>query len=55
MLCEAEVVVIFARYILLVLNTWADTLSRRQNSHQWTLRLTTARLLERRLDRKLHV
>ena len=54
-LCEAEGVVISTRHIPSVLNTWAGRLSRRLDSHGWTLPPTTARLLERRLDRKLHM
>ena len=52
-LCEDEGIIIFTRHIPPVLNTWADRLSRRRDSHEWELPPTAARLLERRYRRRL--
>lgn len=53
-LCEANGVTVSTRHIPSVLNTWADRLSRRRDSHAWDLPNAAVRLLERRFAMQLH-
>lgn len=54
-LCEREGVTISTRHIPSVLNTWADRLSRRRDSHAWSIPSPAVRLLERRFSPTLSV
>ena len=54
-LCEMEAVTISTRHIPPVLNTWADRLSRRRDSHAWSIPTPAVRLLERRFSPTLSV
>lgn len=52
-LCEKEGVSLSTRHLASVLNTWADRLYRRRDSHVWTLPQTCIRLLERPFSKPL--
>lgn len=53
-LCEEHGVCLSTRHFPSVLNCWADSLSRRQDQHAWTLPEVALSLLERRFGRPLH-